>query len=74
MTEWFYRRHAEGRQAKEVGPFETLAKARRFVALNIVDNDYGNRSDASRFARALQAGEVCEFKSGLSFEVVKRHV
>ena len=71
MTDWFYIRHKEGAPARKVGPFESAAKARRFIAHNIADNGYGNIGDASKFARSLPAPGISEFKPGVIFEVIR---
>ena len=71
MSEWFYIRHREGSESKKVGPFESAAKVRRFVAHNIADNGNGNIGDASKFARSMPAPGVCEFRPGLIFEVTR---
>ena len=72
MSEWFYIRHRDGFEPKEIGPFETGAKTRNYIARNIVDNGHGGKSEAIKFARSIPAQGACEFKPGLVFEVVRR--
>lgn len=72
MSKWFYIRHREGFDPKEIGPFETGAKARKYIARSIVDNGHGEKSEAIKFARSIPAQGVRGFKPGLQFEVVRR--